>query len=298
MFHACSHVVPSMSAVVLYHTPMTTERHTFTLADLHAGLRACGPMTAAQIHDLWLPRPGMSSRLTTTRQLRRWAQNAQLRTIYRSEYVAGATRRCASLYTCPDDPPTDSYPDQDRQTLTARLLGHARQISGVVALGVTHLRGRHGRMVCIQRDMDRRGAAPVWVSVAVEHHMRGERRYVLVADPQRSALADHRRAAAWYAAYAWPATTPLPLVVLVSAYPEAVVSRAWQDAWPSVRLCVSRWDQPWADPQHRWWFVDGTVRRDRILFEGWLPDTRYPLNNTRWDPHDVVPPSTVTGPYL
>jgi hypothetical protein len=33
----------------------------------------------------------------------------------------------------------------------------------------------------------------------------------------------------------------------------------------------------------RWQEVEGSGGRDRILFEGWLPDRRYPANDTRWE---------------
>jgi hypothetical protein len=77
---------------------------------------------------------------------------------------------------------------------------------------------------------------------------------------------------------------PVPLLVAATPVRVAALRTAWcATAVPRflVTSAAALATDGWA--HGRWQEVEGSARRDRILFEGWLPDRRYPANDTRWE---------------
>ena len=264
------------------------------IASLQQGLTVLGPLTAAEIAPLWWPGRAL---LTVQRQLRQLVQAGHLVAAVQAAVVDGRPRRTTTLYNAPTA--LDMVPLRSplRETLLGLLMAAHTTLSGLLGMAVAAFDAAALRVVVLRRSRTALAPATIWPSWLNPQTPRqadaGDRAYLLVADAPNTSQDYHCAQAAVYAPLCtpsgWPAPDPAPVPLLVAATPVRVPSlrTAWcATAVPRFLLtsCAALATDGWAHA--RWQEVDGSRRRDRILFEGWLPDQRYPVNDSRWEPQE------------
>lgn len=267
------------------------------ITSLQQGLTVLGPLTAAEIGPLWWPGRAL---LTVQRHLRQLVQAGQLVDTIQTAVVDGRPRRTTTRYRAPTALDTVPLHTPLRETLLSLLTAAQTTLPNLLGMAVAAFDAAALRVVVLRRartTLASSSAWPWWLDPQTPRQAdAGDRAYLLVPDVPGASHDDHTYHRAQAAAYAplctpsgWPAPYPAPVPLLVAATPVRVPSlrTAWcATAVPRVLLtsCAALTTDGWAHA--RWQAVDGSRRRDRILFEGWLPDRRYPVNDSRWEPQE------------
>ena len=264
------------------------------IPSLQQGLTILGPLTAAEIGPLWWP--GRTF-LTVQRLLRQLTQAGHLVAAVQVAVIDGRPRRTTTLYSAPDALTTVPLLSPLRETLLSLLTAAQTTLPGLLGVAVASFDAAALRVVVLRRSRGSLApamAGPQWLDPHTPCQAdAGDRSYLLIPDAPEASHDNHCVQAAVYAPLCtpsgWPAPYPAPVPLLVAATPARVASlrTAWcATAVPRflITSCAALATDGWAHA--RWQEVEGLGWRDRILFEGWLPDRHYPANDTRWDPQE------------
>jgi hypothetical protein len=264
------------------------------ITSLQQGLAILGPLTAAEIAPLWWPGRAL---LTVQRTLRQLSQAGHLVAAVQAAVIDGRSRRTTTHYRAPAALDTVPLRSPLRETLLGLLTAAQTTLPNLLGMAVAAFDAAALRVVVLRRSRTVPAPAPAWPCwldpTTPRQPDTGDRTYLLIPDAPEASHTTHCAQAAVYAPLCtpsgWPAAFSPPIPLLIATTPMRVA--AFRTAWCATAVprflitsTAALATDGWAHA--RWQEVEGLGWRDRILFEGWLPDRHYPANDTRWDPQE------------